>query len=158
MTSLAAHPSSTVPSISAGGRVSFLPGRGRFVFMAVYALAAITTGVTVFITATAPATQAVGPVSTGLLTVLGVDLAAILALVGVGLWRVLALFGPSTRDAGLRLHRRFVALFALAAVVPAVIVALFFGLLVTRGVESWFSSRVRTTVDNSANFSGSYVI
>ena len=137
--------------------MSFLPGRGRYFFIAAYTLAAFITGLTVFITAAAPATQAVGPISTALLTVLGADLALILALVGVGLWRVLALFGPQTKDAGLRLHRRFVGLFALAAVAPAVIVALFFGLLVTRGVESWFSSTVRNAVDNSATIAKAYV-
>ena len=57
----------------------------------------------------------------------------------------------------MRLHRRFVTLFATAAVIPAVIVALFFGLLVTRGVESWFSSRVRTAVEDSARVARSYL-
>ncbi len=52
-----------------------------------------------------------------------------------------AWFGPRGGDAGARLHRRFVGLFALAAVAPAVVVALFFGVLVTRGVENWFSQR-----------------
>ena len=139
------------------GRVSFLPGRGRFLFAGVYTVCALLTGVTIFLTAAAPAARSVGPASSLLLWILAVDFAGVLGLVGVGLWRVLKLFGPSQRDAGLRLHRRFVGLFALAAVAPAVIVALFFGLLVTRGVESWFSSRVRTTVDNSATIAKAYV-
>ena len=41
--------------------------------------------------------------------------------------------------------------------VPAVIVALFFGLLVTRGVESWFSARVQSVVENSATVAKSYI-
>ena len=154
MSSADAQLSALKPS---GGRVTFLPGRGGYAFAAVYVAAAVVTGLTIFLTAAAPSGGPVGPASVALLSLLGLDLAAILALVGVGLWRVLRLFGPSTRDAGLRLHRRFVGLFALAAVAPAVIVALFFGLLVTRGVESWFSSRVRTTVDNSATIARAYV-
>ncbi|CAN5361183.1 PAS domain-containing sensor histidine kinase [soil metagenome] len=151
---LATGPSRSGPPT---GRVSFLPGRGRFVFAGVYAVCALLTGVTIFLTAAAPAARSVGPASSLLLSILAVDFAGVLGLVGVGLWRVWRLFGPSQRDAGLRLHRRFVGLFALAAVAPAVIVALFFGLLVTRGVESWFSSRVRTTVDNSATIARAYV-
>ena len=40
---------------------------------------------------------------------------------------------------------------------PAVVVALFFGVLVTRGVENWFSQRVQTVVENSATVAQSYV-
>ena len=46
---------------------------------------------------------------------------------------------------------------AIAAVVPAIIVALFFGVLVTRGVEQWFSQRVRTVVENAATVARAYV-
>jgi two-component system nitrogen regulation sensor histidine kinase NtrY len=60
-------------------------------------------------------------------------------------------------DAGARLHLRFVGLFSLAAVAPAVIVALFFGVLVNRGVDGWFSERVQTVVGNSAKVANSYV-
>jgi two-component system nitrogen regulation sensor histidine kinase NtrY len=148
---------STPDRRASAGRVSFLPGRARYLYAAVYAVCAVLTGVTIFLTAAAPAAKSVGPASSLLLSILAVDFAGALGLVAVGLWRVLRLFGPSTRDAGLRLHRRFVGLFALAAVAPAVIVALFFGLLVTRGVESWFSSRVRNAVDNSATIARAYV-
>jgi two-component system nitrogen regulation sensor histidine kinase NtrY len=50
-----------------------------------------------------------------------------------------------------------VGLFSVAAVAPAVIVALFFGVLVSRGVDAWFSERVRTVVENSATVARSYV-
>ena len=40
---------------------------------------------------------------------------------------------------------------------PAVVVALFFGVLVTRGVDNWFSQRVQTVVENSATVARSYV-
>ena len=45
----------------------------------------------------------------------------------------------------------------MAAVLPAVIVALFFGLIVTQGVDNWFSSRVKTVVENDAATSKAYV-
>ena len=47
--------------------------------------------------------------------------------------------------------------FALSAVAPAVIMSLFFGVLLTQGVETWFSARVRTVVDDAATVSKAYV-
>ncbi len=60
----------------------------------------------------------------------------------IGLAACCAWLAEQTGDAGARLHLRFVALFAAAAVLPALIVAFFFGVLVTRGVDSWFNARV----------------
>jgi two-component system nitrogen regulation sensor histidine kinase NtrY len=85
----------------------------------------------------------------------GFILIAVLA-VALG-WRMLRLLRAQSSDAGARLHLRFVALFALAAAAPAVIVALFFGVLVTRGVDNWFSARVESVVENSAKVAKSYV-
>jgi two-component system nitrogen regulation sensor histidine kinase NtrY len=48
-------------------------------------------------------------------------------------------------------------MFALAALAPAVVVALFYGVLVTRGVDNWFSKRVQAVVENSATVARSYV-
>ena len=48
-------------------------------------------------------------------------------------------------------------MFAGAAVIPAIVVALFFGLLVTRGVDSWFSAPIRTLVDSSTMVSRAYM-
>jgi len=98
-----------------------------------------------------------GPASPVVLTLLAVNFVLILALGALVGWRVLNLAGARSEDAGARLHLRFVALFAIAAVVPALIVALFFGVLVTRGVESWFNARVQTVVANSATVARSYL-
>jgi two-component system nitrogen regulation sensor histidine kinase NtrY len=98
-----------------------------------------------------------GPASPLVLTLAGIDfllLASLGALVG---WRVVRLAGARSDDAGARLHLRFVGLFAAAAVLPALIVALFFGVLVTRGVESWFNTRVQTVVENSAKVATQYL-
>src|SRR5207253_8799833 len=71
--------------------------------------------------------------------------------------RVWGLIRVRSRDAGSRLHLRFATLFAAAAVIPAVVVAVFFGVLVTRGVDSWFSQRVSSVVENSASVARSYL-
>jgi two-component system nitrogen regulation sensor histidine kinase NtrY len=62
-----------------------------------------------------------------------------------------------TGDAGARLHLRFVALFATAAVLPALVVALFFGALVTRGVDNWFNTYVQSVIANSGRVAESYL-
>jgi two-component system nitrogen regulation sensor histidine kinase NtrY len=132
-------------------------GPGYYAFVIGFAIAAIVTAISVFLTTAAPGSQSLTDASEILLVVLTLNLLLIAGLAfTVGL-RVVRLFAPRTDDAGVRLHRRFVILFAVAAVVPAIIVALFFGVLVTRGVEEWFSQRVRTVVENAATVARAYV-
>ena len=115
------------------------------------------TAAAVFIGASPTLTGPLGPASPLVLTLLGLGLAA-LAAPATGLtWRLLSLLRVRARDAGARLHLRFVFLFAMAAVAPAVIVALFFGVLVTRGIDNWFNARVQTMVENSATVARSYL-
>ena len=122
-----------------------------------YALAALLTAASVALATSPRSGGALGPASPVGLALLGFGFLIIAALAGAMAWRVLRLLRAQTSDAGARLHLRFVALFALAAVAPAVIVALFFGVLVTRGVDNWFSTRVQTVVENSATVARSYV-
>ncbi len=129
----------------------------RFAFGAGFAVSAVVTALAVFLTATTPGSKPSVSASQTVLIVLSLNLVIVLALAAGAGWRALKLFAPGAEDAGVRLHRRFVGLFALAAVLPAIVVALFFGLLVTRGVEDWFSSRVRTVVDNAATVARSYL-
>src|SRR5579875_2221273 len=131
--------------------------RARYAFGATFTLACLVTAAAVFVTLGAPATRPTGAPSRYVLALLSGNLTVILALAAVAAWRVVALFGPKARDAGVRLHRRFVVTFALSAVAPAVIMALFFGLLLTQGVETWFSQRVRTVVDNAGTVTRAYV-
>ncbi len=129
----------------------------RYVLGGGYALAALLTAAGVVLASSPPETGPIGPASQVMLVILGFNLVLIVALAGLVGRRVLQLIAARATDPGARLHLRFVSLFALAAVVPAVIVALFFGVLVTRGVEGWFSERVRTVVENSATVARSYV-
>jgi two-component system nitrogen regulation sensor histidine kinase NtrY len=57
-----------------------------------------------------------------------------------------------------RLQMRFMALFAVAAVVPAVLMAGFHALVLNRGIEFWFGERVTTLVDASADLQREYPI
>ncbi len=53
------------------------------------------------------------------------------------------------RSAGSRLHLRLTGLFALIALIPTIMVAVFAGLTVNVGLEGWFSDRVRQVVGAS---------
>jgi two-component system nitrogen regulation sensor histidine kinase NtrY len=121
-----------------------------------YALACILTAVAVWMASSAPVAGLAGRRSGIILTILGVNLVLILALVASVGWRFLSLVTAQRRDAGARLHLRFVLWFASGAIAPAVIIALVFGAVVNRSVDSWFSQRVQTVVENSATVAKSY--
>ncbi len=94
-----------------------------------------------------PAEPASGPLFAVLIA--GFILSLMLAgLAGARLVRVLwrrTEGGPAPR-----LHLRFVVLFGLAAITPAVLMAAFFGVLLTRGLETWFGERVEASVESTA--------
>ncbi|MBL8770213.1 MAG: PAS domain-containing sensor histidine kinase [Phenylobacterium sp.] len=122
-----------------------------------YGLAALLTGVAIFLAASPPEKGPLGPASDVILTVLFLNLVLILfLLVSVGT-RIFELLDARSSDAGARLHVRFVGLFAAAALVPAAVVLIFYGLVVSSGVEKWFSQRVQTVVENSATVFQSYI-
>ena len=110
------------------------PNRSRYLLGGGYTLAFILTATGVGLASSLPATGPLGPASTVVLAVLGLNLVLILALAALVGWRVISILGRSPDEAGARLHLRFIALFSMAAVAPALIVALFFGVLVNRGV------------------------
>jgi two-component system, NtrC family, nitrogen regulation sensor histidine kinase NtrY len=141
-------------TISASGRDGV---RLRLLMGGAYALAAALTAISVALGSSPTLSGALGPASPLVLTFLGLGFLLIASLGALLAWRMLRLLGAQSSDAGARLHLRFVALFSLAAVAPAVIVALFFGVLVTRGVDNWFSARVQSVVENSATVARSYV-
>ena len=58
--------------------------------------------------------------------------------------------GKNAASATPRLQVRFITLFAVAAVVPAVLMAGFQALVLNRGVEFWFAERVQTLVETTA--------
>ncbi|HEY9219615.1 MAG TPA: HAMP domain-containing protein, partial [Phenylobacterium sp.] len=122
-----------------------------------FAVAAVLAATAVFLAASPPATGSVRQLISGLFSLLGLNLVLILALAAIIGIQLLRLLAARVRDAGARLHLRFVTLFALAAVVPAVVVAMFYGVLVSNGLENWFSPRVTTLVENTANVARRYI-
>ncbi|HWT52313.1 MAG TPA: PAS domain-containing sensor histidine kinase, partial [Caulobacter sp.] len=131
--------------------------RSRYLTGGCYALAVILTVAGVALASSPPKTDSISTASTVILVVLSFNLVLIFGVATVVGLRLYDLIDARASDAGARLHLRFVWLFSLAAVAPAVIVALFFGVLVNQGVDGWFSQRVQTVVGNSAKVANSYV-
>jgi len=82
--------------------------------------------------------------------VLLADLVYILVLSTLVLMRIARMVAARrAKSAGSRLHLRLTGVFALVALVPTVLVAVFAGLTVNVGLEGWFSDRVRGVVGAS---------
>ncbi len=98
---------------------------------------------------------ALGPLNEGAqspilrITLLG-DLIYVLVVAALVAQRVIALIADRrSQSAGSRLHLRLTGVFALIALVPTVLVAVFAGLTINVGLEGWFSTRVRQAVGAS---------
>jgi two-component system nitrogen regulation sensor histidine kinase NtrY len=96
--------------------------------------------------------------STGLITLMVINLALVLTLATLIGWRLARLWATRRSGrAGAKLHVRLVAWFAAIAVVPAILVAIFATVTLNVGMTAWFSSNVRTALDGSVNISRQYV-
>ncbi|MFC5374347.1 ATP-binding protein [Brevundimonas faecalis] len=146
------------PERSLWGRLA--DGRARALFVTAYVVAFLITAAAIWLVAIAPGATAGGDARTAasqaVLFILLANLVLISILATVIGIRVLRLTRNRT-DPGARLHLRFVTLFSLVAVAPAVLVALVFGVLVNRGVDQWFSTNVRSAVENGAEIGRAYV-
>lgn len=101
------------------------------------------------------------PVGSDLTTVtilLNIDLILALALGAVMARRMVRVWAQKRWGrAGSRLHIRLVILFSMVAVIPAILVAIFAGFFLNFGIESWFSDRVRTAVNESEAVARAYL-
>nr|P45675.2 RecName: Full=Nitrogen regulation protein NtrY homolog [Azospirillum brasilense]CAA86066.2 Nitrogen regulation protein ntrY homolog [Azospirillum brasilense] len=84
---------------------------------------------------------------------------ALLLLLGVLIARriVYLWIGRRRGLAGSQMHVRLVAVFSLLAVAPAIIMAIFSTVFFYVGVQSWFSERVRTAVNESLAVASAYL-
>ena len=89
---------------------------------------------------------------------LSLDVLLLLMLGVVVAWRLAAVWAERRRGlAGSGLHVRLVMLFSLATVTPAILVAVFSGVFLNLGIESWFDQRVRTALDQSQKVAQAYL-
>ncbi|WP_293676565.1 PAS domain-containing sensor histidine kinase [uncultured Phenylobacterium sp.] len=130
--------------------------QSRLVLGVGFGIAAGLTILSIVLAAFPPTEGPLGPAGRTILTLLWLNMVLVALLVVSMALRVFELLDARSRDAGARLHMRFVLLFAGTAVVPALVIFGFYGVLVTQGVEKWFSQRVQTIVENSATVFQSY--
>ena len=150
----AAHPIEA--NISKAARIWRLV-QSRYALVGAYVLALLLTAIAILLAASPPETGPLAPASRNILIILGFNLVLILFLAAAVGIRLLELLDAQSSDAGARLHLRFVTTFAFAAMAPALVVFFFSGVLVNRGVDDWFSTRVQTVVENSATVFRSYM-
>ena len=129
----------------------------RYVLGGGYLIAVILTLAGALLASRPPEVGPIGADVQVMLAVLGFNLVLILALASLVALRVAAMILRRNADAGARLQLRFMAIFGLATVAPAIVVALFFGGVVISGVDYWFSQKVRTMIENSATVARTYV-
>ena len=139
----------------------FAAGRSRALFGAAYGIAVVTAAAAIWLVAVAPGAGADGGArAVAGQAVLYILLANLILIGGLALIvgaQVMRLARAQRSDPGARLHLRFVALFSLVAVVPAILIALVFGVLINRGVDQWFSENVQSAVKNGAEIGKAYI-
>ncbi|HSI39197.1 MAG TPA: PAS domain-containing sensor histidine kinase [Xanthobacteraceae bacterium] len=85
----------------------------------------------------------------------GIMSLALVGIIGREVWRIVK--ARQRGRAAARLHVRVVGLFGVVAVVPAILLALLASITLDRGLDRWFSVRVRAIVDNSVSVAQTYV-
>ncbi|MBL8531909.1 MAG: HAMP domain-containing protein, partial [Hyphomonadaceae bacterium] len=131
-------------------------GRSAITFAAGYALAALLTAVSIVVLVTGEGLT--GEAIPYVQVMLAASLVLSAGLIGILAHRVLRIARAWRLAAtGARLHVRFVTMFSLAALAPAVFVAAFLGFTFSQGVERWFSARIATSIENAADVGRAYV-
>ncbi|GGF64525.1 PAS domain-containing sensor histidine kinase [Terasakiella brassicae] len=118
-------------------------------------ICAVTSGVATFVAMTSSGPSGAAP--SDILNLLYVDAVLLLLLGALIIRRILKLHTQHSRGiAGSKLHTRLVVFFSLLAVTPAILVAVFAGLYLNLGMQSWFSERVSTALSSSQTVAKAY--
>jgi two-component system nitrogen regulation sensor histidine kinase NtrY len=100
----------------------------------------------------------VGPGPNTEVALLSLNLVLLLAFGAVVAKQLVEVWAQRRRGlAGSRLHVRLVVLFSLVAVTPTIVVAIFSYTLLSIGMESWFSDKVRTALSESRAVAQAYL-
>lgn len=130
--------------------------RSALTFIAGFVLACLLTAVATLVLLSGEGLA--GGANPAVQTMLAASLVISAGLVGILTHRILRVAAAWRSAAtGARLHLRFVTLFSLAALAPAIFVAAFLGFTFSQGVERWFSQRVEAIVENAAAVGRAYV-
>jgi two-component system nitrogen regulation sensor histidine kinase NtrY len=98
------------------------------------------------------------PGSSGLVSLVLVNLSLGLTLAGLIIWRLVLLWRErNSGRAGARLHVRLVTWFSAIAVVPAILVAIFASVTLNLGLDAMFSGQVKDALSNAVSVAQVYV-
>ncbi len=139
----------------ADGLVKQLKQSSGVWFQTLFALAAVICATASFTALARTSPTAPVPPEVQVLLVLNTVILVILAWIVVS--RYLELRISNQADGGGRLARRFMLLFGLSAIIPAIVVSLFLWATIENGIETWFGQRVITLVDESSALADEYV-
>ncbi|WP_020398941.1 sensor histidine kinase NtrY-like [Kordiimonas gwangyangensis] len=90
---------------------------------------------------------------------LAINLALLLALgVSIGRWFVRIWLSRKGMAAGSRLQTKVTSFFIAIAIVPPIIMTVFSALFLEFGIQSWFSDKVRSALNNSLEVAETYMI
>ena len=87
---------------------------------------------------------------------LGLNFVLLIVLAVIVVREYLAIRGDSN-DGGGKLARRFVLLFGFSALIPSLVVAVFMGAFITRGLDRWIGERVDQLMEKNTEIFRSYV-
>jgi len=130
------------------------PLKGAFVALLV--LASIISGIATYaaLTQTAP----FGNDADTVIWLLNINFVLLLLIVGIVVRRIVALWsGRKRKIAGSHMHVRLVYIFSLLAAIPAITMMVFSAIFFYFGVQTWFSDRVQTAVDESQAVAEAYL-
>ena len=92
------------------------------------------------------------------LAVLFINVVLIIAMFAVISWQAVGLWKAwRDKEAGARLHVRFVALFSIIAALPAMLLAIGATTTFSRSLDNWFSTRTREIIANSLDVANAYL-
>ena len=121
-------------------------------------VAAIASGIATYATLTGTPSYGVDRNPDAVFVLLNVNLVLLLLMGALIARRVVRLWAERRRGlAGSRLHVRLVLLFALVAVTPAIVVAVFSAIFFNFGIQAWFSDRVSEALRSSLNITSIYL-
>ncbi len=133
-----------------------LPRRWRSYLGMVLVLAAIISGVVTYAALTE--TSPLGNDTDTVIWLLNVDLVILLMLVALIARRIVSLWSGRKRGlAGSHLHVRLVYIFSILAAAPAIVMTVFSVFFFHFGVQTWFSERVSTAINESQAVAEAYL-
>jgi Signal transduction histidine kinase involved in nitrogen fixation and metabolism regulation len=96
--------------------------------------------------------------STQLILLLNLDLIVLLLLALIIFRRLAKLWAArKTGQAAAKLHSRFVLLFSLLAITPAILMTIFSAMMFNMGLQAWFSDRVKIALEESTKVAEAYL-